>query len=204
LLQQLVTAASAAKDQTEITVALIAAGAAFVTALITLLLEIYRLRREADRQELVGWRQQLSELYGPVLLLRRESTYLYKKLKEGKPDPENWHVLDHVQDVLGDEMDAALIRQIMEINGQVRELILGKTGLIEGSQPPASFVHFLGHYDTLSIALAKKDLGRRVKEFEYFPLDFDKDIEIAYSKLSKLVEERTLRLRTRLWRRLTG
>ncbi len=145
---------------------------------------------EVRRRALERRTQQLNELYGPVLLLRNQCHYLARKLRESKTDPDAWHILDHVPEVLQDPIDGPIAHMIVAINTRIEELIVNKAGLLWGAGPPRSWILFLGHSRVLSIALSG-GTAPALNEFSYFPPDFDSDLQQAYDALRADVDTLT-------------
>jgi hypothetical protein len=137
---------------------------------------------EVRRRRFEHRKQQLTELYGPLRLLRGQSSYLARKLREGKADPESWHILDHVQEVLDSPVDGPIAQMILEINAEVEHLLVHNGGLVYTPTPPQSWELFLGHCRLLRMALSGGAIPP-VNEFSYFPPSFDPDMERAYTAL---------------------
>jgi hypothetical protein len=178
--------------------ALIGAGIAAAAAIITgFLNHVWQREREADHESAASRKarsdritKQLSGLYGPLRLLTSQSAALAEKLREGKEDPENWHLLHHLKVVVEDPADKAIVEQIIEINGEIEQRILNKAGLLQDGTVPESFILFLGHYRQLKIAVdAMIDAGENVpgeitaKKFESYPRQFDDDVKAGYESL---------------------
>jgi hypothetical protein len=193
----LVTSAAAHDPHFTANEALLAAAG--LTALVAIVVPLVnaRLQRrineraageEMRRRTLERRTQQLNELYGPVLLLRRQSYYLSQKLREGKAEPDNWHILDHVQEVLSDPTDAVLAQIISGINEKIEDHIVNHAGLLYTAGPPESWVLFLGHCRVLRMALEGGAVPA-LNEFSYFPSEFDRDLQEAYDALRAEVDE---------------
>jgi hypothetical protein len=133
--------------------------------------------------------EQLSKLYGPLRLLIAQSGYLAAKLREGKTDPANWHLLDNLTTVVADPADRAIAQQIVAVNTEVERLVLAHAGLLKDGEVPTTFVLFLGHCRFLKIAFDAARKQKQVpgeftaKQFEYFPVGFDRDVRTAYEAL---------------------
>jgi hypothetical protein len=175
----------------------IAAVASLLTAIVTSFLNhVWQREREADHDDVI-FRQarsaritkQLSGLYGPLRMLTSQSAALTDKLREGKPDPGNWHLLHHLKVVVKDPADKAITEQIIAINGEIEQRILDKAGLLQDGTVPESFLAFLGHYRMLKIAFEAavnaEDVPREItaKKFESYPRDFDDDVKAGYESL---------------------
>jgi hypothetical protein len=202
----LATTSSEATGLTTAEAAILAAGIAGVVALATSLLTSWLnfviQRKLSARSEATALRaaradritEQLSKLYGPLRLFREQSYALSQKLREGKPDPANWHLLDNLATVVADPADRAIAEQVIAVNGEVEGLILAHAGLLKDGDVPTSFVRFLGHYRFLKMAFEATQTQSKVpreftaKQFEYFPPEFDDDLLAAYDALR---QERT-------------
>lgn len=180
--------------------ALIAAIAALATTGLNFFVQ-KRLTNRAERNEAARLRvehitQQLSLLYGPLLLLTAQSKALADKLREGKKNPEQWHLLDNLAAVAAEPTDRAIAEQIIDVNERIEALILQQAGLIRDGDVPESFVSYLGHYRFLRIAFNAAKAGKGVprsitaKQFEYFPAAFDGDVKTAFAALT--TERKTL------------
>lgn len=180
--------------------ALIAAVAAVAATGLNFFIQKWLAERtegnEAARQRVEHITQQLSLLYGPLLLLTAQSKALADKLREGKANPDKWHLLDNLAAVAADPTDHAIAEQIIEVNKRIEALILEQAGLIRDGDIPESFVSYLGHYRFLRIAfdaaIAGGVLPRQItaKQFEYFPPAFDADVTKAFNALTS--ERKTL------------
>jgi hypothetical protein len=185
--------------------AIIGALIAAITTLATIALNFFVqkwLTKRAERNEAARLRvehitDQLSLLYGPLLLLTAQSKALADRLRDGKTNPEQWHLLDNLAAVAADPTDRAIAEQIIEVNKRIEALILERAGLIRDGDVPESFVSYLGHYRFLRIAfdaaVARKGVVPRqitAKQFEYFPPAFDADVKEAFTSLTS--ERKTL------------
>lgn len=178
--------------------ALLGAGIAAVASIVTAYLgHVWQQQRETAHDGAATRKarsdritKQLSGLYGPLRMLTSQSDALAQKLREGKENPENWHLLHHLKVVVEDPADKAIVEQIIAINGEIEQRILNQAGLLQDGNVPDSFVLFLGHYRQLKIAFdavvkAGKDVPREItaKKFESFPREFDDDVRLGYESL---------------------
>lgn len=176
----------------------IAAGASLLTAIVTSFLNhVWQREREADQEDTASRQarsaritKQLSGLYGPLRLLTSQSAVLAEKLREGKEDQENWHLLHHLKVVVENPADKAIVEQIIEINGEIERRILKNAGLLQDGTVPESFILFLGHYRQLKIAVDAmikdgEDVPREItaKKFKSYPRQFDDDVKAGYESL---------------------
>ena len=132
--------------------------------------------------------KQLNDLYGPLRLLIEQNRILAQKLREGKGDPEEWRLLDHVTEALNDPQDKAIVEEIVEIDDKMEELIITNGGLVRSPGPPESFSLFLGHYKILKLAIEGKETPK-VTEFEYYPRQLNDDVNQAYDTIRREIDE---------------
>lgn len=171
----------------------IAAGVTLLTAVLNGLIQKH-LASQKERTTATEARadritQQLSRLYGPLVLHTTQSYTLAKKLREDKPNSDHWHLLDHLDEVVEQPTDKALAEQIISINEEIEKLIFAHAGLVKDGEVPKSFDNFLGHHRLLKIAYedaeAKRPIRRDVTagRFETYPRDFDSDVRSTYDSL---------------------
>lgn len=160
---------------------LLGASIAFVASLLTAIATNFftnKRGRDEYRRELNL--KRLNDLYAPLKLLLAQDLVLINQLRENKPT--DWHILDHVQEVLGDERDKAIASQIIENNKKIARILEEKSGLCL-IPIPDSFSSFLGHYSMLSRALEGREFIREGK-FAYFPKEFESDVQSGYGRLA--------------------
>lgn len=127
--------------------------------------------------------RQVNELFGPLMLYKEQSTRLHHKVRHGKPDPDNWRLLDYAPAILEDPVDGPMVREILRIVHEMELLIISKGGLMRSGGIPASFKAFLHHAAIMRSAFAE---GAHRLEFEaadYYPRQMDIDVEQAYNDL---------------------
>jgi len=186
-LTSFVIAAGVSKTTTALIAAVAALLAAVVTAGATLLVQRAKDRTEATRAEANALTEQLGKLYGPLRLLTEQSLALSDKLREYKP--VGWHLLGHLAEVVDDDADGALAEQIIAVNHRIEDRIFEHAGLLYEGQVPQSFVDFLGHHRSLSLAYdgVKNDRATTgdftAKQFATYPAQFDQDVKAAYIDL---------------------
>jgi hypothetical protein len=168
--------------------AMIAGGTALVAAVLTVLIQRHALKRgerfALRQQEMQRTERQIDELYGPLILLRRQSNYLWSKLREGKADAD-WRLLNHIEEVKADPIEYAIAQELVRLNDLSQELMLKHPALIYRHELPESFHRFLAHVGVVKVAL---EMGRVPGngQFIYYPPEFDRDLEAAYSALVAL------------------
>lgn len=179
--------------------ALLGAGIAALAALLTTGLNALIQRALATRSEretasrLRADRitEQLSQLYGPLLLLTVQGRALAEKLREGKSDPDEWRLLDHLTEVVADPADRAIAEQIIAVNAEVESRILTHAGLLKDGDLHDSFGRFLGHNRFLTIsfdaAKANKQIPREftAKQFDTYPRALDDHVKTVYEELQR-------------------
>jgi hypothetical protein len=164
------------------TATILSAAIAFVTAcIVSIVTNFLTHKREKNEYRRELNLKRLNELYAPLKLLLAQDLVLIDQLREGKPP--NWHILDHVRDVLGDEQDKAIASQILENNKKIARILEEKSGLCLVPIPD-SFSSFLGHYSMLSRALGGREFVREGK-FAYFPKAFEADVIRGYVRLAE-------------------
>lgn len=170
--------------------ALIAAGAALVTSIMSWS-SSHRARKAVETQRTQDYRiRQLNELYGPLYMLRMMSRRLWKQLPgvdNAEPGVTDWKLIDHIVEIKGEE-DAKrrlIVEDILKINDQLTELIVGKAGLLERVPPPASFEKFLEHARTLRIYWDQEaNVAKGVAHLP-FPGEIDDDVREALQTLRR-------------------
>jgi hypothetical protein len=140
--------------------AVIAATIAAVVSLMALgvsLISGRRTQKAVEAQRIQDYRiRQLNELYGPLYMLRMTSRRLWRQLPgvlNAEPGVTQWHLIDHIQE-LKNEPEAhrrLIVEEILKINSQLSDLIVGEAGLLERVPPPESFEKFLEHARTLQV-----------------------------------------------------
>lgn len=165
--------------------AVIAGVTALVTALLTVVIQRYSLARNekfALRQLAIQrTERQIDELYGPLILLRRQSHYLWSKLREGKSDPD-WRLLNHIEEVKSDPTETAIAEELLRLNDLSQALILKHPALVYRQVLPDSFHKFLAHAGVVKVAFEMGKVPGR-GQFIYYPSEFDRDLESAYEAL---------------------
>jgi len=177
------------------TAALIGSGIAGLVSIVAIISNVYLTNRNLRHSAVKDIAkvsvelkiQQLNELYGPLLHLTEQNFRLAQKLREGKPHPENWRLLDHLPQVLSDPRDGPLAKAILEIDAKTEELIISKGGLVRGPTPPASFASFLAHYRLLKLMMQGAKIAP--SSDEYYPRRFDEDVKADYEEIKKEVSK---------------
>lgn len=122
-------------------------------------------------------------------MLTEQSRALAEKMREGKGDPDSWHLVHHLEEVVKNDADRAIVEQILAVNGDIEQRILNHAGLLRDGDIPLSFTNFLGHYRQLKVAFESVDKENAIppditaKQFESYPRQFDTDVQSGYEAL---------------------
>jgi hypothetical protein len=131
--------------------------------------------------------RQLNDLYGPLLLLLAQSERLAKKIREGRPNPEKWRMLDHVDEVLKDPEAKVVALQILEIGNRIEDILLSKAGLALGPEPPETFALYLGHVAILRLMLQGR-ARPKIAADEYYPRQLNEDVREGYGRIQSEID----------------
>jgi hypothetical protein len=132
------------------------------------------------------WNRRLNELYAPIVLLLDQDAMLHGRLREGKSG--DWHILDHVKEVLADKLDRHLALSITDINRRIVALLESKAGLV-GGPAPNSFAMFLAHQKMLDDALHGREYSREPASVQRFPKQFETDIRDGHKRVSDAIRK---------------
>lgn len=149
-----------------------------------------RLTRQAfDRHREEDFRvRQLSELYGPLHMRRRESRELWRQLPnvdDPTPGTTEWMLIDHITEIQAEEdgRRRGVVERILELNDELADLIQSKAGLLAEFPAPESFERFLVHRTTLRAHWERGENVTHGGAYEAFPSDIDDDIDSAIEQL---------------------
>ncbi|MFE6173699.1 hypothetical protein [Streptomyces sp. NPDC056464] len=148
-------------------------------------------QREAVRVErrIEYCRRQLNDLYGKLYTLRQASKSLYATLHAGGSRPEDWRLVDHIDEIRaeGDSSKIGTVKEIIKINKSIEDTLVSQFGLMDQFPPPDSFQQFVSHSRQLQVAWNKKsDLaGPRVS----FPRGLDDDIAKSIDTIRERIAE---------------
>lgn len=128
------------KDPTIIT-AIIAAAIALISLILNLIVSI-RTNKLANFLEVTNAslefkKQQLNELYRPLIALNKQSERLAGKLKHIKNS--NFQLFNELPDILNEPDVQPIIDQLLENNDKIEALLLTKSSLIHSFAYPKSF-----------------------------------------------------------------
>ncbi len=165
-------------SQGDSTSAWIAAGAAVLAAVVTILAQLAMTRRQQTfetsssarqqahemkldqiardfsmRQREIDWRvRQLNEVYGPLRMLRATSRLLRDSLPKTEADGQRWRLVRHIEESRQKAEYRVIVEGILRISRAIEDILVAKAGLLEGEEIPASFSKFMQHSRLLQIA----------------------------------------------------
>lgn len=179
LFLQQATSTDVGKIDATFTAALIAAAAATLGTIATVVLAwMQRSAHVSDaRRALIL--KQLNELYGPLFMLRTTSAQLRDRVG---PNDGTWRLVDHIVEVKRDPTKAAIVQEILTINERISELIEGQAGLLVEFPPPRSFEEFLPHARLLKMRW-ERGANQDAEDRFPFPRALDDDIASSIRKL---------------------
>ena len=149
---------------------------------------------EVTKSSLEFKKQQLDELYGPLLALGIQNDNLAKRLRD--IEGADFHLLDHLPRILKRKEIEPIVRLFLKNGEKIETLILTKSSLIESDNFPPSFILFLRHFGILKSAIEGSPLVKYQQD-DYFPREFDADVEQCFKTLKQDIDE-ILRRRSRL------
>ena len=166
---------------------------ALITAVVTAIgwLVVHYLSQKRDRENtqkeaaLRHVERQLEELYGPLTFLIHEGRRTYADLLENL---ERDHVFEGDEPLPEDEQKMWLFwieNSLMPKNEKIRQLLMSKTHLIDGSRFPDSYVTFLDHHNSWTINhLRWKEEGipYRWRSKIDWPKPFDREVLDTFKK----------------------
>lgn len=139
--------------------------------------------REMVKLSLDVTMKQVSELYGPMLLLVRQNEIIADQLRDGIEDKEGWRLLDHIDEVLADPQKKGLVDEILAVDKKMEEVITTKGGYCEDLELQRLFADFLGHYRILMVA-SKGGANIPQGLLRYYPRSMN-------ARVARLFEEKT-------------
>jgi hypothetical protein len=177
-------------QETEIIVGLIGAVVSIITVILNVLISLrtQRLSRflEVTSSSLEFKKQQIDELYGPLMALIAQNKNLSRRLKDIKG--EDFELLDHLPEVIENPEIGAVVNLLIKNNAEIERLLFEKSSLIEGYDYPSSIVSFLGHCGILKSAIVSQPLKIRRPE-DYYPEEFDAYVKHSFRDLKFQVNE---------------
>lgn len=164
-----------------------------VVSLVTLFLNILvsiRTQRVARFLEVTEGsldfkKQQLDELYGPLLALIMQNKTLAERLKDIKG--KDFQLLDHLPVILEDSNTSSVVELLLKNNKKIERLLVTKSSLIRENRYPNSVARFLGHCGILESAKSSEPLTIRKPE-DYYPSEFDSYVRESYEQLKQEVD----------------
>lgn len=181
LFLQQATSTNAHRIDATFAAALVAAAAATVGTIVTVVLAwMQRSAHVSDaRRALII--KQLNELYGPLFMLRVTSSQLRDRVG---PNDGTWRLVDHIVEAKRDPTKAAIVQEILKINERIGELIEGQAGLLVEFPPPRSFGEFLPHARLLKMSW-EREANQDAEDRFPFPRALDDDIAASIRKLKE-------------------
>lgn len=177
-------------EEPAVTVGVIGAMVSLVTLFLNILVSVrtQRVARflEVTEGSLEFKKQQVDELYGPLLALIMQNKALAERLKDMKGS--DFQLLDSLPGILEEPNLSSLIDLLLHNNKRMETLIFTKSSLIRENQYPASVIRFLGHCGVLESAKSDQPLAIRKPE-DYYPEEFDGYVRNSYEQLKKEVDD---------------
>jgi len=147
----------------------------------------------AKRQERLNFqleftKQQLEELYGPLVFLVLEGHRTFKDLLEAFGRN---YIFKKDETLSEDELKTWLFwteNDFFPRNEKIKQLISSKTYLIEGEKVPESWLMFLDHYNSWKInhdRWSKEGIEYSWHSRVNWPDDFEKDVISTFEMLKK-------------------
>jgi hypothetical protein len=172
-------------------IAIIVGAVVSLTSLFLNVVVSLRARRLADflevtRGSLEFKKQQLDELYGPLLALSTQNNRLAHRLRD--IEAPDFHLLDHLPEILNEPDIGPIVNLLLKNNEKMEELLLTKSSLIEDNEFPVSFTLFLGHCGILRSAVVGQPLAS-LKPNDYYPIEFPSDIKRQFKELKREIDE---------------
>lgn len=130
--------------------------------------------------------KRLDEFYGRIQVQMGLSHALYQKLRANGPKPEGWSYLMNAEQVRQSPVDTTLMRQIIEANRVINEVIQTRGGLIR--EHDKLFTRFLTHFRLVESTFEKTAVPEAQFEDTY-PEEFDKYINAECTKLREEIDE---------------
>lgn len=166
--------------------AVIAAGVAGLFAVAQLALT----SRKEQRKQLLEFRlRQVNEFYGPIVYLLAQNLAIAKALREAAQKPgQEWHLLDDLDTIHSDPHLRSMADEIAAINDQIKDVLLKYGGLSLQGQVPQSYHDFIAHTDLVAQGVSTGSIHSNVG-VKYFPKQFGTDIEEAYGRQVKKIQD---------------
>ncbi|MBD3192974.1 MAG: hypothetical protein GF308_20220 [Candidatus Heimdallarchaeota archaeon] len=175
---------------TALLVAIITATASVLSWVINSIFTSWKEKRKEKfeaRLEFID--KQLEELYGPLAFLVHEGEHSFKSIF--RTNRRRWVSLRGDKPIPEEQLALWIFwveNDFFPRNEKIKQLLMEKTHLIEGSKVPESFLHFMEHYNTWKLEHQRwKEEGieysflSRVK----FPEDFNDEVLTTFKSLKK-------------------
>lgn len=175
--------------------ALLAAAAAFYGTHKTGEAARAQAARDSRDKTVTFRRQQLNDLYGPIRSLRlaSESTYNALRARQGLGPAgtlPRWALVDHIEEIrdADDPFTVLAVKNILEFNSQISELLKSKYGLLFQYPEHESFTKFIAHTEQLRLAWEQK-VNLPKKDRVSFPVEtFDAEINRVIAEIRQQLE----------------
>ncbi len=179
-----------------IIIAVVAASISIIGWIVNHILSGYRDRKKQILEASLRYIEtQLKELYGPLAFLVMEGQRTFKDFLDsmGK-EPDNSstrHIFSREKQLSEEELKNWLFwveNDFFPRDEKIKNLLMGKTHLIEGSKIPRSFILFLDHYNSWRINhLRWKKEGIKYSWHSKinYPIEFELDILSIFEKLKQ-------------------
>jgi hypothetical protein len=173
--------------------ATIGGAATFIAAVVAAWSSVLTAKRQGKYQQMQYSTRQLSELYGPLQMLRGESKELRSKIgpaEQDLNDPVGWRLVDHIVDISNKPStpDYKIVEVIISINKRIADTMKEKGGLSIDAKPPDSFSVFLAHAELLEESW-RTHISQEGRTRTPFPRNLDQDIDKAVRTLRKRLGE---------------
>lgn len=175
---------------TALLVAIITATASVLSWVINSIYSSWKeKRKEKFKARLEFIDQQLEELYGPLAFLIHEGEHSFKSIF--RTNRKRWVSLRGDKPKPDDQLALWIFwveNDFFPRNEKIKQLLMEKTHLIEGSRVPESFLQFMEHYNTWKLEHQRW----REEGVEYsfisrvrFPEEFNDEVLTTFKKLKK-------------------
>lgn len=167
-------------------------GPAVIAALITVLLGsviqyLFTMRKERTTALRDLQVKALNEFYAPIKTLLGGNLVLRGALFDelGVAAGEEWHMLDHLDEIRGNAMVREIVEEVLGINKKIGEILESKSGLDLGQS--AFKAQWEVHRRLLDRAFGGAP-GQIKGKLTYFPKGFEDDINRMHDELLRAVK----------------
>ncbi|WP_421874587.1 hypothetical protein [Mycolicibacterium wolinskyi] len=167
-------------------------GPAVIAALITVVLGsviqyLFTMRKERTTALRDLRVKALNEFYAPIKTLLGGNLVLRDALFDelGVVAGEEWHMLDHLDEIRGNAMAREIVEEVLGINKKIGEILESKSGLDLGQS--AFKAQWEVHRRLLDRAFSGAP-GQIKGKLTYFPKSFEDDINRMHDELLRAVK----------------